>query len=134
MRLCKTCNKEKEDREFHSGKRDQYSCKECNSEYKKQHYKKNKEKYIKKAKLKRQEYRKEYYDWLSTQKCKDCGISDHRVLEQDHIDNKSFNISKKVGSMRLESLMKELNKCEVVCANCHRIRTASRGDWERSKL
>lgn len=27
-------------------------------------------------------------------------------------------------------LMAEIAKCDIICSNCHRIRTAERGGWE----
>ena len=29
----------------------------------------------------------------------------------------------------LQKIQEEITKCEVVCANCHRIRTATRAGW-----
>ena len=64
------------------------------------------------------------------QGCKDCGYNTcHAALEFDHIDNtnKTINVSKLVGSS-IRAVMKEIAKCEVVCSNCHSIRT-----WNRRK-
>lgn len=134
MKICGTCKIKKELSDFSVkyGK-PQFNCKKCHSKYRKKHYEKNKIKYIEKAKKNSEKYRKQYYEWLSNKSCADCGISDIRVLEQDHIDGKSYNISSKVGSVSLDYLMEELNKCEVVCANCHRIRTAERGNWIKTR-
>jgi len=40
-------------------------------------------------------------------------------------DEKSFNIGRDAlaGRCSLEQLEREIAKCDVVCANCHRIRT-----------
>lgn len=58
--------------------------------------------------------------------CTDCGFNeDPAALEWDHVRGKSWNI----GSRRwcsIERLLEEVEKCEVVCANCHRIRTELR--------
>ena len=55
------------------------------------------------------------------------------VLEFDHVTGeKSYNISNKIGQVPLESMMEEIGKCEIVCANCHRIRTAGRGNWMKA--
>lgn len=136
MKICGACKKELSVNDFSNnptkpdGK--QWQCKDCQAQYRKNHYKKNKQKYIDKAKINTEEYRRQYYEWLRLKQCVDCGNSDIRVLEQDHLCDKSFNISSKVGAMTLVSLMPELEKCETVCANCHRIRTVERGDWMRS--
>lgn len=61
--------------------------------------------------------------------CADCGYADHpAALEFDHLPGmvKSFNIGEKVGTYSLSRIMEELEKCEVVCANCHAIRTEAR--------
>jgi len=135
MKQCTKCLKNKDESMFNKkhGK-PQAVCKECHSIYRKEHYKNNKEKYIKKASVNKEKYRQEYYDWLSEKSCMDCGNSDIRVLEQDHMRDKKFNIAKMVGVVSLKTLMNELDKCEVVCANCHRIRTVTRGGWSKSKM
>jgi len=57
--------------------------------------------------------------------CVDCGEKDPIVLEFDHRDpaTKVFNIGDSY-SKPLEKLKLEINKCDIVCANCHRKRTA----------
>lgn len=60
--------------------------------------------------------------------CVDCGYRDHpAALDFDHLPgtDKRLNISKetKASWARIEA---ELAKCEVVCANCHRVRTETR--------
>lgn len=64
-------------------------------------------------------------------KCSDCGLSGNNypeVLEFDHINkDKEFNISEfNFLTSSINKVKKEINKCELVCANCHRIRTAKR--------
>jgi hypothetical protein len=61
--------------------------------------------------------------------CSDCGTEDIRVLEFDHLGDKEFGISQ-IRDGAEERLRAEIAKCEVVCANCHRIRTYTRsGCW-----
>jgi ribosomal protein S27E len=69
------------------------------------------------------------YNYLQSHPCIDCGESDHVVLEFDHVrGEKVKSISKMVATTySLESLIKEIEKCEVRCANCHRRITAKRG-------
>jgi len=58
--------------------------------------------------------------------CKDCGEEDPVVLEFDHIKgNKLANISKMLDRFPWKEIIRELKKCDVVCANCHRRRTAA---------
>jgi hypothetical protein len=60
--------------------------------------------------------------------CTDCGYNSHpEALEFDHTDdNKKFTIGSQIANYSVESLMEEVSKCEVVCANCHAVRTANR--------
>jgi hypothetical protein len=53
--------------------------------------------------------------------CVDCGEQDHVVLEFDHVHGKKRNeVSQmSVKAASLNDLIKEVNKCEVRCANCH---------------
>jgi L-lysine 2,3-aminomutase len=77
-------------------------------------------------------------EWLKTyfleNPCVDCGIVDIRVLEFDHIaEDKHANVGDLLAhGYTLETIKKEVAKCEVVCCNCHRIRTMTRrGDTWR---
>jgi len=80
--------------------------------------------YKKAAALRRNKHRDKAFLLLGN-KCKDCGLSDRRVLQFDHLRDKKFNISKYLSS-GWPNLEKELEKCELVCANCHAIRTDER--------
>ena len=71
------------------------------------------------------------YAYLDDQKCMDCGEEDSLVLDFDHIDdNKSFDISKGIKDrLSLKRIFEEIEKCEVICSNCHRKRTATQYNW-----
>ena len=59
-------------------------------------------------------------------KCLDCGIADKRVLVFDHVrGEKVTNVARLLGSA-WERIETELNKCDLVCANCHLVRTNER--------
>ena len=62
---------------------------------------------------------------LQNNPCMDCGNHDWEVLEFDHIDPKckNENISQIMRRGSLSVLEQEMEKCEVVCANCHKKRT-----------
>ncbi len=56
--------------------------------------------------------------------CAKCGYNEHSAaLDFNHIDpsKKTGNIAEKVSNWSLKKLMTEVDKCEVLCANCHRI-------------
>ena len=61
--------------------------------------------------------------------CTDCNmnlIEAPECADFDHLENKSFGIGRRM-NVRLETLIEEVKKCELVCANCHRKRTVHRG-------
>lgn len=95
------------------------------------HYQKNKEQYY----LNNQKKRERMMEFLRNLKdvpCMDC----HQkfppfVMDFDHRDR-----TKKLGGLRrlvnLQSWSKikeEVKKCDIVCANCHRIRTSKQFSW-----
>jgi hypothetical protein len=71
-------------------------------------------------------------EFFASHPCVDCGESDPVVLEFDHLEDKSFNIAKGLRDRSWAALVDEIAKCDVVCANCHRRRTAVRGRFARA--
>ena len=70
--------------------------------------------------------------YLSLHPCVDCGEADIRALEFDHVrGRKSWGIGHMVGRGMSERRLKaEINKCEVRCANHHRIRHYALNGWK----
>jgi hypothetical protein len=59
--------------------------------------------------------------------CSDCYITyPYYVMDFDHVRGIKKNDVAKMCSSSIEALKTEIAKCEVVCANCHRIRTQER--------
>ncbi|QWT29991.1 HNH endonuclease [Streptomyces phage TunaTartare] len=101
-------------------------CKPCHREYTRNHYANNKQYYVDKAVRSKatvlQKIRAE-----KEKPCADCGVSyPYYVMDFDHLENKEFNISEFKSRYGWTRLKKEIDKCDVVCANCHRIRTFER--------
>ena len=71
---------------------------------------------------------KEIHEYQLEKGCMDCGYNLHpAALEFDHVNGvKLFNIGEKISNNSREKLWEEIAKCDVVCANCHAIRTATR--------
>ena len=67
-------------------------------------------------------------NYLKTHPCIDCGNSDIRVLEFDHVRGiKSGNISHSIrNNWSIDKIKEEIKKCEVRCCNCNRIVTIER--------
>lgn len=58
--------------------------------------------------------------------CADCGYAENNeALQFDHLKDKSFNISNSY-LLSVAKILEEIEKCEVVCTNCHAIRTDNR--------
>jgi hypothetical protein len=68
--------------------------------------------------------------WKSQHGCEDCGEHNPVVLDFDHWeDNKEAPVWRLVrDNASWDRIRSEMEKCAVVCANCHRIRTARRSD------
>lgn len=67
-------------------------------------------------------------EYLQEHPCIDCGNTDIRVLEFDHVRGDKID-SVSVGvkdSWSVNKLIQEINKCEIRCANCHKIVTDER--------
>jgi hypothetical protein len=58
---------------------------------------------------------------LKGSKCEICGCAKcQEALEFHHINEKKFGISEKGYTRSWQKVKKELDKCQLVCANCHR--------------
>lgn len=80
----------------------------------------------------KQRYRSLIEGYLSQHPCVDCGEGDIVVLDFDHLPGctKSFNIGS-AWDKKVDLILAEIEKCEVVCANCHRRRTCQRSNGWR---
>lgn len=68
------------------------------------------------------------YAWITEYKqslsCTRCGFADFRALEFHHLDpqEKEFSIADFISrGASLARIRREIGKCAVLCANCHRI-------------
>lgn len=100
-----------------------YKDREVQLEAQRKHYKDNKEDYRNRSRSRRKE-RKEWFRKLMVDKfCIKCGESDIACLDFHHIDPKTKDdtVSRLLAYLRSkERILKEIEKCEVLCANCHR--------------
>lgn len=142
MKKCNKCGEQKDLSEFRSRSiskdKKQSWCKKCADESKKIWYIKNKIKYRKLAliwiKKRKIEVRKFLLEYLKHNPCIDCKkIFPPECMDFDHIKDKKCNISTMM-SNSIEQIKKEIEKCEVRCANCHRIKTARQLNWYKDHL
>lgn len=117
----------------------QARCKECTRAAIREHYKRNREYYLAKTKKRNKFLRKQITDflvhYLKKHPCVDCGEGNIIVLEFDHIEKKSNDISRMLKNrLSLKTIQFEVEKCQVRCANCYRKRTATIGKWYRTTI
>ena len=90
------------------------------------YYARNREREILRVRQ-RQDARLAYLRGLRRRPCADCGGTfEPHQMDFDHRDpaNKSFRLTSSRAMLASEAtLRQELEKCDVVCANCHRVRT-----------
>ena len=144
MKTCSKCSVDKPETEyFVKDKRTgrlHAQCKACYKEHRKtyyaEHYDKYRDEYRKRAKVRRviarRNLQNRLIEYLSDKACVMCGESDVRVLEFDHIDptTKRFGISTAITDVRKWiDISQEIEKCQILCANCHKKRTAAQYGW-----
>jgi hypothetical protein len=102
-----------------------YKDKEKQKAYQRKHYEANRENYNTSRKISNAKIRENCINYiekyLSNHPCVVCGESDPIVLEFHHRDSsdKKGCIADLV-SWSLNVVIKEIEKCDVMCANCHR--------------
>jgi hypothetical protein len=119
------------------GQRDSF-CRPCRAAYGRVHYEANRQRYIDQAAIVKRRLRLDRTRYLisffEANPCIDCGETDPVVLEFDHLADKAFAIGSELTRHRWQTILDEIEKCEVVCANCHRRRTARRKGAVRAVL
>lgn len=74
--------------------------------------------------------KRQFFNLLKVERgCYDCGgMFPPEALDWDHLPGKEkcFHIAKYLTNKPREEILAEIDKCQVVCSNCHRIRTANR--------
>jgi hypothetical protein len=113
-------------------------CKKCQGRRSREHYVRNtasyKERIARNNTKTRVANRRKLREFLSAQNCVDCGLQDLAVLEFDHREpsQKLHEISLMVQKgFGWTTILGEIRKCDIVCANCHRRRTARQFSWHK---
>ena len=126
MITCAECNEEKSASCFSKKSKNKLSswCKPCHNLYTRLHYKQNEEYYINKSSKQKEKLRKHIQKYKENYPCEDCHeYYPYYVMDFDHLRDKKINVSE---ACSFKQFNEELEKCELVCSNCHRIRTHKR--------
>ena len=125
------CGQSKPSTEFHRSRTGQFSyCRDCRCAYDRRYY-------AERDKATRQERIRARHEaaraWMNSLKagrpCADCGETfPPYVMHWDHLPGhmKVAAIGSMVGKWARDAVLDELKKCELVCANCHVMRTVER--------
>ena len=143
MKQCNHCLEWKDEEEFNwryksLGVRHP-TCRECAHKFNKNYFEGNaKEKHLKQVKERKiaaREVSQQYiWDYLSIHPCTQCGESDSVVLEFHHVEDKGKEISvMAAGGYLVETIQREIDRCIVLCANCHRKLTHTEKGWYRGR-
>lgn len=142
MKKCTRCGNSFKESEFpftNKAKGKRFSmCFTCKKEYDREYWAKTKDVRNERKRKNSKSNIKRNADYvishLKKNPCVDCGEGNIIVLEFDHQRDKSFNVSHGIrAGYSLESIQNEIDKCEVVCANCHRLRTAKQFNWQKGR-
>ncbi len=138
MKQCSKCLTNKPLTEFVTSKTTKSGyksyCKQCQRQQQKEYYRINHTKRIQQIKINLKTWKQRIkieIDELKSKPCTDCGYSfPSCCMDFDHLDGatKINNISAMINNRRAskEKIYQEIGKCELVCSNCHRIRTHNR--------
>lgn len=102
-------------------------CRDCKKAQDSEYYQRNKSKYLEYNRRQYEKLKQEVIT-LKAKPCTDCGgCFPYYVMDFDHVDGtkKRFDVGR-ARKYSLAEIRREIAKCELVCANCHRIRTHER--------
>lgn len=122
---CTKCEKEKNITDFNwkvKNKSRQSRCKECTREATNKHYQNNKGAYFENVSVNKERIKVWYKNFKSTLSCTMCPEKRTPCLDFHHVDGneKEAAISRAVHTAwSIEKIKKEIEKCIVVCKNCH---------------
>ncbi len=136
MKYCPKCNTPKELSQFYKRKTGPKAgttyekCKQCMKERGKTYYRQNID-HLKKLTMMRTRkgvaIKRQFLIKYKDKPCMDCGKKyPPYVMDLDHRDpkDKINDVAAMVHwNFSIEKIKKEIDKCDIVCANCHRIRT-----------
>ena len=97
---------------------------EKNNRHQREWYARNSKKKIAENHAREDKLRQQLRDLKENQPCVDCGVYyPYYVMDFDHGDSDKIAGVAKLAGKNVYAALRETKKCEIVCANCHRIRT-----------
>jgi hypothetical protein len=108
-------------------------CKKCINNAQKKQYANNKPYYLDRNREHRANNRNWYQALKNKTPCAKCGTKyPYYVMDYDHLDpsTKVLCIAHMMGHSR-KAILNEISKCELLCANCHRIKTYETSDRQK---
>ena len=131
VKHCPRCGEDKDEAEFHRWReRDgrQVWCKSCRRVYDAAYHQRVKERRREQRRRRAREIRA-FMNELKQNPCADCGQRfDPAAMQWDHLPGfvKTGNLGDLKRNSSRKRLLQEIAKCELVCANCHSVRTVRR--------
>lgn len=125
-KLCPKCNLVKSVDEFAKNKNRydglQVQCRACKKLTDATHYRNNKPAQLKRNTANRQKMRKLISEYKELKGCLYCDEADACCLDFHHKEgeHKIKEVSQMLYTFSQSMVFKEVEKCDVVCANCHR--------------
>jgi hypothetical protein len=105
-------------------------CKDCRRSYDAEYWRRTRVERLRKRRIRRRELIAWYRKLKQDRPCADCEATfHHAAMHWDHLPGaaKCSEISNMVlRGFRREAILDEIDKCELVCANCHAVRTFNR--------
>jgi hypothetical protein len=135
MRACTKCGEVKPLDAFPPVRRGEAKlqtwCGECFAVYGREYYRKNRDaqkaRLLRNSAIRRADNRIRAIDYLRAHPCVDCGETDIVVLQFDHLRDKKADVTAMITSgATWGAIEREIAKCEIRCANRHRLETARR--------
>jgi L-lysine 2,3-aminomutase len=103
----------------------QARCRECNKAYHYENWERHMSQIRGRTKRVTRENQRNILEYLLAHPCVDCGESDPVVLQFDHLRDKRKNVGAMIRGYPWSTILEEIEKCVVRCANCHARRTMS---------
>lgn len=127
-KTCSICKLKKDFSSFNKKEQGfQPYCKLCQKIVRREWYLKNKAQHARNISIQKSKIKKEFQKLKENKPCSDCHkIYPHYVMDWDHRENKVDNVSTLVAKGQKTKALIEIDKCDLVCSNCHRIRTHQR--------